>query len=151
MANEAARVCIDAGELDAAEKCYAKGAELGLKEPNISPDRKALWEFRLQHARARLAARSAPESMSGLRKQQEPFLPYLLGYVALYLGQPQKALTELEKANQNDAFILCLKADALDRLGRHAEAIEIYRKLATVRGHNPPAAYPVPLARKKIG
>src|ERR1043166_3631351 len=36
MANEAARVCIDAGDLDAAETWYRKGHELGIKEPNIS-------------------------------------------------------------------------------------------------------------------
>ena len=34
MANEAARVCIDAGQLDIAEKYYRKGSELGLKEPS---------------------------------------------------------------------------------------------------------------------
>src|SRR5512133_1983349 len=36
MANEAARVCIDANDLDGAEQWYRKGRELGLKEPNIS-------------------------------------------------------------------------------------------------------------------
>src|SRR5437763_330468 len=43
MANEAARVCIDSGDLDAAEAWYRKGHDLGLKEPNISPGRKDLW------------------------------------------------------------------------------------------------------------
>ena len=52
-----ARVCIDAGDLDAAEAWYKKGHDLGLKEPNISPGRKDLWEFRTEHALARLAAR----------------------------------------------------------------------------------------------
>ena len=36
MTNEAARVCIDSDDLNAAKKWYAKGAELGLKEPAIS-------------------------------------------------------------------------------------------------------------------
>ncbi|HVW83110.1 MAG TPA: hypothetical protein VHB50_00435, partial [Bryobacteraceae bacterium] len=39
MADEAARVCIDAGELDAAAQWYRKGHDLGLKEPGISADR----------------------------------------------------------------------------------------------------------------
>src|ERR1043166_6316340 len=39
MANEAARVCIDSGDIDAAERWYRKGEVLGLKEPNISPGR----------------------------------------------------------------------------------------------------------------
>src|SRR3954466_6723290 len=33
MANEAARVCIDAGDLDAADRWYRTGTELGLREP----------------------------------------------------------------------------------------------------------------------
>jgi tetratricopeptide (TPR) repeat protein len=165
MANEAARVCIDSGDINAAESWYAKGTELGLKEPEISADRKALWEFRLEHARARVAARrgkkalaethiaaakQALDKMVDLRKQQEPFFPYLTGYVALYLGDPAKALSDFEKANANDAFIQCLKADALEKLGRKEEAMELYRKAAATRGHNPPAAYAVPLAKKKL-
>lgn len=166
MANEAARVCIDAGDLNAAEKWYQKGTELGLREPEISADRRALWEFRLEHAKARLAARRgnrqlaekhiatarvALDKMTDLKKQQEVFFPYLTGYVALYLGDAAKALADLERANQNDAFILCLKAEALEKLGRKDEAMALYKKAAATRGHNPPAAYAVPLAKKKLG
>jgi tetratricopeptide (TPR) repeat protein len=166
MANEAARVCIDAGDLKTAEKWYAKGTELGLREPGISADRRALWEYRLEHARARLAARRGNKSlaekhiglarvaldkMTELKKAQELFFPYLTGYVKLYLGDAAGALVDLEKANQNDAFIQCLKAEALEKLGRKDEAMEIYKKVAGTRGHNPPAAYAVPLAKKKIG
>jgi|GEM_PF-2549682 len=103
MANEAARVCIDSGDLNAAGKWYAKGAELGFKEPEISSERKALWEFRL------------------------------------------------EKANQNDACIMCLKAEALEKLGRKDEAMELYKKAAANRSYNPPAAFAGPLAQKRLG
>jgi len=165
MANEAARVCIDAGDIDTAEKWYQKGSELGLREPNISADRKALWEFRLAHAKARVAARrgqresamkfigtarAALDRMTDLKKQQEVFFPYLLGYVELYLGDAAKALGHLEQANQNDLFITCLKAEALEKLGRKAEAMELWKKAAAGRGHNPPAAYAIPLGRKKF-
>ena len=54
MANEAARVCIDSGDLDRAEKWYKTGHDLGIKEPNIAPGRRALWEFRTEHALARI-------------------------------------------------------------------------------------------------
>ena len=57
MANEAARVCIDVGELDVAERYYLLGSELGLREPEPRTHPKSLWDFRLAHARARLAAR----------------------------------------------------------------------------------------------
>jgi tetratricopeptide (TPR) repeat protein len=166
MADEAARVCIDAGELDAAADWYRKGHDLGLKEPGISADRKALWEFRLEHAEARLAARrgnraeaekhvaaakAALEQMTQLRRQQEAFLPYLTGYVAFYLGDYPAALADLQMANQNDPFIQCLLGQTYEKLGQRDKAMECYRKAAATTGHNPPAAYARPFARKKLG
>ena len=170
MANEAARVCIDNGDLDTAEALYKKGRELGLKEPNIAPGRKDLWEFRTEHALARLAARrgnqaeaqkrvAAAKSVldhmqtvdSGLYQQQQAFFPYLTGYVALYTGDAKTALADFEKANQNDAFIQCLMGMAYEKLGQKDKAMEMYRKAAEVRGHNPPAAFAKPFTRKKLG
>src|SRR4051812_24784991 len=57
MANEAARVCIDSGDLETAATWYKKGTELGLKEPDNQTHPKSLWNFRLEHALARIAAR----------------------------------------------------------------------------------------------
>src|SRR5579872_3925912 len=153
MADEAARVCIDAGDLDAAAQWYQKGYEFGIKEPNISSDRKALWEFRLEHAKARIAARrgnkaeaqkhiaaarAALDRMTDLKAQQSSFLPYLTGYVALYTGDYQTALADLQKANQNDPFIQCLLGMTYEELGQKEQAMEFYRKAAATRGHNPP-------------
>jgi tetratricopeptide (TPR) repeat protein len=121
MADEAARVCIDSGDLNAAEQWYKKGNELGLKEPNISPDRKALWDYRWEHAQGRIAARrgnraeakshiaaarAALERMTELRGEQESFFPYLTGYVAFYMGDYKTALSDLQRAQQ-DPFIVC--------------------------------------------
>lgn len=165
MANEAARVCIEAGDLDAAEKWYRKGTELGLQEPGIAADRTALWKFRLEHALARLAARRGRKDEAlkhaaaakalldgnpGMAKQQSIFYPYLAGYVALYTGDAAGALTELAKANQNDPFIHCLIGMAQEKLGQKQQALEHYRTAAQATAHNPPAAYAVPFARKKL-
>src|SRR5262245_53565414 len=57
MANEAARVCIDAGNFDLAEKYYRMGSELGNKEPEPRTHPRSLWDFRLAHALGRIAAR----------------------------------------------------------------------------------------------
>lgn len=163
MANEAARICIDAGDLDAAARLYRKGYEFGLKEPSISADRKALWEYRLQHAEARVAARrgnraeaekhvalarTALESMTDLRRQQETFFPYLAGYVAFYLGDYPKALADFQKA-QNDPFIQCMLGQTYEKLGKTEEARASYEKALATRAHNPPAAYAVRYSRAK--
>ena len=156
MANEAARVCIDLVDLDTAALLYRTGYERGLKEPGISSERKALWEFRWEHAQARLAARRAEKEeaekhvasakaalakMTQLRTQQEVFLPYLTGYVAFYLGDYAQVLTDLEKANQNDPFIQCLLAETNAKLVNLERSHELSAKAAAARAHNPPAAY----------
>lgn len=166
MADEAARVCIDAGDLDAAAAWYKKGHDAGLKEPDISSDRKALWEYRWEHAQARIAARrgnrseaekhvaaakAALNGMTEIRQQQEPFFPYLTGYVALYLGDYKKALADLQRANQSDPFIQCLLGQTYEKLGEKDKAMECYRKASATNAHNPPAAYARPFAQKKLG
>lgn len=163
IADEAARVCIDAGDLDAARKWYKIGYEAGLKEPDIKPDRKDLWEFRWENAQARLAARSgnkaeAQKHVAAARAvldrktnpSQEIFFPYLTGYVALYTGDAKTAIEDLQKANVRDAFIQCLLGQAYEKLGQKDQAIEWYRKAAAARSHNPPGAYSVPYAKKKL-
>ncbi len=169
MANEAARVCIDNGDLDTAYELYKKGRDLGLKEPNISSARKNLWDYRWEHAQARIAARRGNKAEAGkhveaakiflagmkekdpkLYEQQATFLPYLTGYVALYTGDYKTALEDLQKANQNDGFIQCLVGMAYEKLGDKSKAMEVYRKAAEARGHNPPAAFARSFTRKKL-
>lgn len=170
MANEAARVCIDNGDLAEAGRLYRAGREMGLKEPNISPGRKDLWEFRAEHALARIAARNGNKAEArkqiaaakatldhmktvdeALYNQQKAFFPYLTGYVALYTGDPKAALADLEQANTNDAFIQCLIGMAYEKLGEKEKALEWYRKASSAGGHNPPAAFARPFTRKKLG
>ena len=165
IANELARICIDAGRLDEAAKWYQTGHDVGLREPGITPDRRDLWEFRWEHAQARIAARRGNDiearkhvaaARAGLDKgtnpQQEQFFPYLAGYVALYTGDYKTALSELQKANQNDPYIVCLIGQTHEKLGDSARAADAYRKASTMsNAHNPPNAYARPFARKKLG
>ncbi len=163
MANEVARVCLEAGDIDTAEKWYKLGHDTGLMEPNLAPARRDLWEFRWEHALARIAARrhqpaeaqkhvAAAKAIldKGTNPEQAPFFPYLKGYVAFYGGDYKSALEELKQANQNDPFIQCLMAQTYEKLGDKSKAVEFYRKAAAATAHNPTAAYAVPLARKKL-
>lgn len=172
MADEAARVCIDAGDLDASAKWYQAGHDYGLKEPNITPVRRDLWEFRWEHAQARIAARRGNQAEArkhvaaaktildkddqlahggGRGESQAQFLPYLTGYVALYTGDYKAALDDLLKANQNDPFYQCLLGQTYEKLGEKDKAMECYRKAAATTAHNPPAAFARPFARKRLG
>lgn len=166
MADEAARVCIDAGDLETALKWYRKGHDAGLKEPEIKPDRADLWEFRWEHAQARIAARrgnkveaqkhvAAAKAIldkdAQMAQAQAVFYPYLTGYVAFYTGDYRAAVEELQKANLNDPFIDCLLGQAYEKLGDNGHAMELYRKAAGTTAHNPPAAFARPFARKRLG
>ncbi|MBM3907661.1 MAG: hypothetical protein FJ363_06210 [Gemmatimonadetes bacterium] len=173
MANEAARVCIDAGDLNTAEKYYRLGSELGNREPEPRTHPKSLWDFRLEHALARLAARRgdktlaarhvaaarrALDSDTAMARQQERFFPYLTGYVALYTGDLATAEADLTKAiatrgNERDPFFHALLGMTHEKKGDAAKAKEMYQKAYELAGnaHNPPAAFTRPFARKKLG
>lgn len=171
MANEAARVCIDAGDLATAEKYYHRGSELGNKEPAPRTHPKSLWDFRLAHAMGRLAARrgdksSAAKHVADARKildgdstmaaAQERFFPYLQGYVALYtndLKGAEAAFTKTlaTKGNENDPFFNYLAGETQELLGNKAKAREFYQKAYDLAAaHNPPSAFVRPHARKKL-
>jgi Flp pilus assembly protein TadD len=164
MLNELARVCIEAGAFGAAEKWYRMGREAGLQEPNISAARRDLWEFRTEHALARLAIRRGNKAEAqkhvaaakavldtGTNPDQAIFFPYLTGYVALYSGDYRTAVSELQRANQRDPFILCLMGQAYEKLGDAASARDMYAKALTVsNAHNPPAAYARPFAKSRL-
>ena len=172
MANEAARICIDAGDLRTAERMYKRGSELGLREPEPKTHPKSLWDFRLAHANARLAARRGRaadaaryvrearqllDSDSTMRSQQERFYPYLVGYVALYTNDLATAETELSRAvampgNTTDPFLHALLGMTHEKKGEKAKAMPLYQKAYDLStGHNPPAAFTRPFARKQLG
>ena len=157
MANEAARICIDAGNLAEAERMYRRGSELGNREPEPRTHPKSLWDYRLAHALARLAARRGNvadarrhvaearrvlDSDRTMAADQEQYYPYLLGYVALYTNDLVTAEAELTKAMAglpNDPFQVVLLGMTFEKKGDQAKAHELYQKafdMAT--GSNPP-------------
>ena len=164
IANEEARACLDAGDLETAMVWYKEGHNLALKQSNITDAQKDLWNFRWEHAQARLAVRinegeepaehiAAARAIldKGTNPGQEPFFPYLTGYVAFYSKDYKKALVDLQKANQNDPYIQCLLAQTYEALGQKDEATALYRKAAAATAHNPATAYAVPFSKKKLG
>jgi Flp pilus assembly protein TadD len=164
VANELARLCLDAGQIDVAERWYKTGTEAGLREPDIKADRQDLWHYRLEHALARIAARRGNKAEAAthvaaakalldrgnMPAQQKEYFPYLAGYVALFTGDYQTALAQLQQGNQNDAYVLGLIAQTYEKLGQTDKAMEYYRKVMASTTHNPTTAGSRPLARRKL-
>lgn len=164
IANELARIDLESGDLDAAYKWYKTGNDTALKKTDMSEADKGLWAFRWEHAQARILARrgrrddaekhvtAAKEALDKANNpDQAPFYPYLTGYVAFYLGDAKTAVTELQKANLKDPFILGLLGQAYEKMGDKSQAAEYYGKVMAVNTHNPANAFARPLARKKLG
>jgi tetratricopeptide (TPR) repeat protein len=163
-ANELARVMLECNDIAGAERWYKTGYDTALKDTKLTEKDRALWDFRWHNALARLAARRGKKSEAkkhvaeartaldkAQNKDQEPYFPYLTGYVAFYAKNYKAAIADLEKASQNDPFILALLAQSYEKLGDQAKAQELYRRILTFNNHNPTNAYARPLAKKKLG
>jgi tetratricopeptide (TPR) repeat protein len=164
IADEMGRIALESGDLDSAYKWYQIGYQTALRKPSLEDSYKYLWEFRWAHAQARIAARrgdaneaqkQVAAAKAALDKaknpQQEHFFPYLTGYVAFYLGDYKTAITDLQKADQRDPFIVALLGEAYEKSGNQAQAMECYREVMTFNNHNPANAFARSLARKKLG
>ena len=162
VSNELARACLESGGLDRAAEWYKKGYDAALKQQGLTAAQKDLWDFRWEHAQARIAARRGDAASAqqhaaaakaildkGTNPEQAPFLPYLTGYVAFYAGDYKTAATDFAKANQDDPFNVCMLAQSYEKLGDTLKASESYKKVLASSAHNPANAYARPLAMKK--
>ena len=161
--NELARLLLEAGEFDKAYDAYKEGYFLAIQTVT-KPEDKDLWNFRWEHAQARLAARrglkeEAAKHVSAakaiLDKNTNPnqaiFFPYLTGYVAYYAGDYKTARSEFQKADQKDPFILAMLAQSSEKIGDTAQAKDYWTKVIGIYSHNPTNAYARPLAKKALG
>jgi tetratricopeptide (TPR) repeat protein len=163
VANELARIKLESGDIDGAANWYKTGYDTAMRKTDMKEADKNLWAFRWAHSQARIAARRGEReeaqkqvaaAKAALDKANHPdqaqFFPYLTGYVAFYGGDYKTAITELEKANQQDPFILMLIAQSWEKAGDAARAKEYYSKVMANNGHGPTNAFARPVARKKL-
>jgi len=68
----------------------------------------------------------------------------------LYAGDYKTAIANLQKADPSDPLILALLAQAYEKSGDQARAMEYYRKVLASNAHNPTNAFARPLAKKKL-
>ncbi len=163
VSNELARMLLECGDYSDAIATYRSGHELALRQANLTDSAKDLWDFRWEHAQARIAARrgNAAEARKhvtaakaildkGTNPDQKRFFPYLTGYVALYTGDYKTAISDLSQADQRDPFILCLVAMAYERSSDPSQATPYYHKILDSKQHNPGMAFARPMARRKL-
>jgi tetratricopeptide (TPR) repeat protein len=161
--NELARIYLESGDVDNAFKVYQTGHQTVLRKSNLTQPERDLWDFRWEHAQARIAARRGQRDDAakhvaaakaildrGTNPDQARFFPYLTGYVALYTGDFATAIADLQHADQHDPFILSLMAQAYEKSGDKAHAMGTYRQVLTINTHNPPNAFARPLAKQKV-
>jgi len=162
-ANELGRVYLELGHLDQAERWYRTGHDMAGREADRPAAQVDLAEMRWAHAQARLAARRgrAKEARQqeavvlrlldkGGNEDQRIQYAYLRGYVEFYLGHYPAAVAELEKADQQDPFILLLLAQANEKLQQPDRARDDYRKVLALSSHAVNSAFARPVARRKI-
>src|SRR5579863_7846814 len=164
ICNELARIYLEAGDADGAEKWYRMGNETAAHKTDLTEADKNLWLFRWESAQARIAARRGQTAeaqahlaaaKAALDKANNPeqmrFYPYLTGYVAFYTGDYKTAIAELQKADQQDPLNLALLGEAYEKSGDAAKARDYYRKVLEINSHNPTNAFARPLAKRKLG
>jgi tetratricopeptide (TPR) repeat protein len=163
VANELARIKLESSDIDGAANWYKIGYDTAMRKTEMEDADKNLWAFRWAHAQARIAARRGQRDEAqkqvaaakvALEKANNPnqaqFFPYLTGYVAFCGGDYKTAITELEKASQEDPFILMLLGQSYEKEGNAVRAKEYYGKVMANNGHGPTNAFARPVARKKL-
>jgi tetratricopeptide (TPR) repeat protein len=162
-ANALGRVYLETGNLDDAQKWYQTGYETTRRQKNMSGAQIDLADLRGAHAQARIAARrgngaTARAQMAavtrlldkGTNDDQRIQLPYLAGYVDLFLKDYSAAVAELRQADQKDPFVLFLLAQAYEKSGDAAKAHEMYEQVLASNAHSLNNAFARRIARTKV-
>jgi tetratricopeptide (TPR) repeat protein len=162
-ADELARIYLECGDVDAAAHWYQNGHQTAMRTTGMKDADKDLWAFRWESAQARIAARRGQRDQAqkhlaaakaaldkGGNPDQVRFYPYLAGYVAFYGGDYKTAIAQLKQADQKDPFVLLLLAQAEEKSGENAQALDYYRQILAINNHTPTNAFARPLAKEKL-
>lgn len=162
--NAMARINLEAGRLEEAQKCYKNGYD-SIPGSSLPEDQKKTWLGRLHHGTSRTFARMGKPQEAWAEadtvrqmlltggeagRQYWPAYHYVAGYAKLESGDAAAALEHLLQADLNDPFHRLLLARAYEKLGRKEEAKASYQKILDSQwaGIERPLAYPE--AKRKL-
>jgi tetratricopeptide (TPR) repeat protein len=162
-ANALGRVYLESGDPAHAKTWYQRGFDTAMKQAEMPARERGLWQMRLDHAEARIAARAGDEAAArrhvaavekivnapGNADQMQDY-HYLVGYVAFYTGHPVEAVGALKQANPKDPFILGLLAQAYEKQGDASAARDTWQRVFAINSHDIQNAFARPLARKAL-
>jgi tetratricopeptide (TPR) repeat protein len=163
-ANALGRVYLETGDVANARRWYQTGYESARRQPDVTTEQLAIWEFRWLHAQARIAARAgqlddARQQVAAARglldrtpalKDETASWHYLAGYVELYAKNYAQAIDVLQSADQEDPFVLSLVARAYEGAGNAARARETWAAVLEANGHSLQNAFARPMAVQKL-
>jgi tetratricopeptide (TPR) repeat protein len=163
-ANALGRVYLETGDVENARRWYETGYETARRQPDSAGAQLSLWEFRWLHAQGRIAARQgrfdearahaaaarALISKDPALKDEWPTWHYLDGYVKLHAKDYAAAIDTLQKADDDDPFVLAMLARAYEAGGNPARAQETWRRVLTFSGHSLQVAFSRPGAARKL-
>jgi predicted Zn-dependent protease len=162
--NAMARINLENGRLEEAQKCYKNGYE-SIRGSTLPEDQKKTWLGRLHHGMSRTLARMGKQKEAWAEaetvremlltggeagRQYWPAYHYVAGYAKLEAGDAAAALEHLLQADTNDPFHRLLLARAYEKLGRKDDAKASYQKIVDSQwaGIERPLAYPE--AKRKL-
>jgi tetratricopeptide (TPR) repeat protein len=163
-ANALGRIFLETGDTTGARKWYDLGHEQAKQITGLPQPEMDLWGLRWMHALARVAARegkpdearrqlaSFEQTMNkrARLKDDDEIYRYLLGYVAYYTKDYDRAITELVKGNLADPFVVTLVGMAYEAKGDVPNAQKYYRRALESNAHNLSNAFARPYARAHV-
>jgi tetratricopeptide (TPR) repeat protein len=163
-ANAMGRIYLETGDTANARKWYELGHEQAKQISGLPQPEMDLWELRWLHALARVAAREGKAEEArrqvGLFEQtmnkrarlkdDDEIYRYLLGYVAYYGKDYDRAIAELVKGNLADPFVVTLVGMSYDAKGDTPNAQKYYHRALEANAHNLSNAFARPFARVRV-
>ena len=150
-ANAIGRIYLETGDTTNSRQWYDLGREDAKQIAGLVQPEQDLWSLRWIHAQARIAAREgkADEARKhvtafeqvmqkrGKLEEDNEIYRYLVGYVAYYTKDYDKAIAELAKGNLTDPFIANLLAMAYEAKGDVANAQQVLSPGARIERAHP--------------